>query len=230
MRWLFFALALLTPAVAQAQTRWEYNGWTFGLFSNGTIREFRYEKAGIFHPAGKVLFSGKRSGNNYQGTIHDFSLKCGPVPYAVAGTVAEDQRSVTLRGRKPILEKGCKARDYKDDVLVFNFIDPKDSLPKQDLAAETSRSGLGNEIVCILPIPKALKNLSDLARERSEVREAAEANMRHLLERFCREVDEHPSADQYGNEQLTDKCWQQSGTLNGEKVYWTACLAEGEGD
>jgi hypothetical protein len=82
--------------------------------------------------------------------------------------------------------------------------------------------------VCIVPVPIAIKNLSDLANSRPSERQRAVGNINHLILRYCRGVEEAPEAD--NSIELGDGCYQQTGVLNGERVYWARCLAEGEGD
>jgi hypothetical protein len=52
-----------------------------------------------------------------------FSTACGRVPYEVTGTVADDERSVTLEGDAPLLSQGCTGRSTKHDELHFELVE-----------------------------------------------------------------------------------------------------------
>src|SRR5579863_2694224 len=108
-------------AVAQNGTSlWEHNGSTLSLASNGAARKFFYEKprkglSDVGVQPGTVLFEGRRIGYQYTGRAYVFSRSCGALGYDVAGPVASDDRSVTLRGMAPIVDQRCNVVDYRDD-------------------------------------------------------------------------------------------------------------------
>jgi hypothetical protein len=78
-------------------------------------------------------------------------------------------------------------------------------------------------IICTVPVPAAIHNLG---RSRPKLSQAVASNINHLLIRYCRQSSEFPSVIDEGSVvQLNDKCWQSSGYLNGERVYWLGCSA-----
>jgi hypothetical protein len=108
---------------------WDHNGSQMELITNGPARKFVYRnprpglrEAGV--ASGMVLFVGKRIGAEYSGTAFLFSKSCGKKSYVVSGPVAADERSVTMRGNRPILNDSCQIDGYRDDVLVFNYVGP----------------------------------------------------------------------------------------------------------
>lgn len=105
---------------------WDHNGSTMRLAANGAARKFFYENprsglgsAGVSR--GTLLFTGQKIGNTYSGMAYVFS-KCGSRGYAVNGSVSEDQRTVTLYGKAPIVDSSCRMTTNRDDELVFTFV------------------------------------------------------------------------------------------------------------
>jgi hypothetical protein len=99
------------------------------LEAEGASRKFVYRtprssllEIGI--AKGVVLFVGKRKGDQYAGTAYMFSRSCGKRPFEVSGPVSADQRSVTMYGKKPILDSNCRTEGYRDETLVFNYRGP----------------------------------------------------------------------------------------------------------
>ncbi|MGP0060826.1 MAG: caspase domain-containing protein [Beijerinckiaceae bacterium] len=110
-------------------TTWTHNGSTVILKAQGAERQFYYESprpglASIGVRKGTLLFSGKRTGDSYAGVAYifnRFNRACPPHPYQVTGSVSNDQRSVTLYGKAPLVDSDCKVTNYKEDVLTFSF-------------------------------------------------------------------------------------------------------------
>jgi hypothetical protein len=105
---------------------WNHNGSTMRLVAVGSTRKFFYENpreglASVGVTTGKLLFTGRKSGNSYSGTAYIFS-HCGQAPYRVSGPVSGDQRQVTLYGRAPVVAADCRISSYQDDALVFTFL------------------------------------------------------------------------------------------------------------
>src|SRR6476620_36816 len=145
MRVAVFAFILaLHSFCARAQT-WEHNGSVMSI-ADGSSRVFTYVKPrdGLAVYPGTVLFFGKRTGNTYQGTAHVFSPRCGATAYAVSGPVSQDQRSVSMYGRRPKLDPSCRIVAYADDNLVFNFIEPNVATETHDPDAST--------LICLRPV------------------------------------------------------------------------------
>ncbi|HHZ08807.1 MAG TPA: caspase family protein [Rhizobiales bacterium] len=124
-----------SPAVAEAaaagsyykvSSYWNHNGSLMALSAQGDSRVFYYEKpreliakAGV--TPGTVLFKGKLSGKTYQGQAFIFSAKCGPIAYAVSGTVSADWTRVDLHGNRPVRDANCRQTGTKPDHLVFEY-------------------------------------------------------------------------------------------------------------
>jgi hypothetical protein len=122
---LFLIVGLLlcvAPAYAQSFF-WNHNGSMVELVSDGAIREFHYwqPRPGLPVTMGTVLFRGTANGNRYSGTAYVFSRVCGAIGYNVSGTVAVDQKSITLYGKAPFVNSNCNVLGYRDDMLVFSF-------------------------------------------------------------------------------------------------------------
>jgi hypothetical protein len=126
---LVFGLSAFWASHGLAQwttTLWVHNGSQIYLSAKGQFRQFRYAApaphlldAGV--RPGAILFDGRRTGNRYSGTAYAFAPLCGAIPYAVAGPVSPDQRTVTLSGRLPGRDTSCRVVGYLDDTLVFKF-------------------------------------------------------------------------------------------------------------
>lgn len=89
---------------------------------------------------------------------------------------------------------------------------------------------LGTTVVCTVPVPTAAVNLMDLARRRPSIAHAAESNVRFLLRKYCRELDGDSVLQTDNSTPINENCWQFTGMLNGDRVYWASCLAEGQGE
>ena len=89
---------------------------------------------------------------------------------------------------------------------------------------------LADTPVCLVPVPMAIKNLSNIANKRPDARAAAAANIKHLAHRYCRTVadDQLPAPD--GSVELNENCRQATAVLNGDRIYWAFCLADGQGE
>jgi hypothetical protein len=116
-------------APASSDKYWDHNGSQMDLIANGPERKFVYRnpRAGLREEGvakGTVLFLGKKIGDEYSGTAYFFSKSCGKRSFPVSGPVAADQRSVTVRGTRPVLNGSCQLEGARDDVLVFSYIGP----------------------------------------------------------------------------------------------------------
>jgi hypothetical protein len=110
-----------------AGSSWTHNGSVMTLSSNGDSRRFVYQqpREGMLDVGvspGTTLFEGSRQGNRYSGTAYIFSPGCNPAPYAVSGTVSNDERTIVMRGKAPRINDGCGIKGYRNDTLVFNFV------------------------------------------------------------------------------------------------------------
>ena len=115
-----------TAKPASTGAVWLHNGSTMRLEANGAERRFVYDTprpgmiaAGV--KRGDVLFEGRRDGNVYAGSAAIFSRRCGRLTFPVRGSVASDQRSVTLEGQAPQVADDCSVRGHRADSLTFEL-------------------------------------------------------------------------------------------------------------
>lgn len=106
---------------------WTHNGSVMVLAANGDIRRFVYQEPregmqAVGVSPGTTLFEGSRQGDRYSGTAYIFASGCDPTPYAVSGTVSNDERTVVMRGKAPSVDQRCRIKGYRNDTLVFNFV------------------------------------------------------------------------------------------------------------
>lgn len=137
------SLALAIPAAHSAGV-WEHNGSTVYLESDGLARKFIYRtpRSGLPVRPGTLLFQGKQNGDRYSGTAYRFSRSCGAIGYAVTGSVAEDGRTVTMFGKAPRRNAGCKVIGFRADTLVFrNGETPGAEAPKKTAEGDDSAAG-----------------------------------------------------------------------------------------
>ena len=73
--------------------------------------------------SGSLLFSGRRSGNRYEGTAYVFAGRCGAFSYSVTGDVSNGDRTVTISGRRPrVDESTCQVSGGGEYIsLQFNY-------------------------------------------------------------------------------------------------------------
>ncbi len=72
--------------------------------------------------AGRILFSGQRITNRYDGTAYVYSNKCGSFSYEVTGQVLNSDDTVVISGPQPqIDELTCKVSGIHDARLEFNL-------------------------------------------------------------------------------------------------------------
>lgn len=105
---------------------WMHNGSEMKLIANGNKRRFVYEipRSGLSSVGikrGETVFEGTRDGNSYSGTAYIFKSGCDPQGYPVSGSVASDERSITMTGQRPKVASGCRVDRYEDDTLVFEL-------------------------------------------------------------------------------------------------------------
>lgn len=105
---------------------WDYKGSNVRLAASGTKREFFFQvpddsEAQLGVRAGTLLFSGRRSGKTYSGTAYAFKKGCTPAPYAVSGTVSDDDRWVRLQGQKPVFDARCNSTATEPEWLDLMY-------------------------------------------------------------------------------------------------------------
>ena len=105
---------------------WNHNGSVTRLIADGSSRKFIYEnpRAGLSTvgiQSGSLLFAGRKNGDSYSGTAYVYSRNCGASAFQVSGTIAADQRMVTMYGKSPKKNGSCQTVDYSDETLTFVF-------------------------------------------------------------------------------------------------------------
>lgn len=117
------------PSAGQitSKSRWEQNGSIVHLVADGATRKFYYDSprsellaTGV--KPGTLLFDGSKKGSNYSGTMYAFTNLCQPKGFSANGSISDDEKQVTLRGKSPEFETGCKITKFHDATLVFTFI------------------------------------------------------------------------------------------------------------
>ena len=127
------AIALVAAAFASAQaqtqtaspepTVWDHNGSVVSLVTDGSSREFRYQKPrqGMLDAGARpdsVLFRGEINNGQYLGTAYIFNSHCGPIPFEVKGSVLDDER-VVLTGKAPRVGRNCQTYGSYTSNLEF---------------------------------------------------------------------------------------------------------------
>ncbi len=120
--WMLVAAAV--PAHSQTASIWNHNGSIVRLEASDTKRSIYYvePRAGLPAKAGDLLFEGQRKGRSYEGTAFLFSQACGKIGYSVTGSIAEDDRTVSMTGTAPRRNAQCQITSYFQDRLVFSFL------------------------------------------------------------------------------------------------------------
>jgi hypothetical protein len=198
------------------------------LSANGANRQFNYAipKPGLPVASGTLLFAGRKSGDNYSGTAYVFSERCGASGYSVSGPVAPDQRSVTMYGKAPRTDASCRVVGYRDDVLVFNFIDANQARDaNQGSTQEESRvagQDLGSTMICAVPVYGEEYRLRQTIDGNEATTDYVAAAINYLHARYCREIAETPEQDD--SRQIAETCFERTGIFRGERVYWGQCF------
>ena len=123
------------PAAGQGRASlWEHNGSIMRLVADGDSRQFLYQtpRQGMINEGvtdGTLLFEGVRNGDTYSGTAFVFRRQCGSFPFEVSGTVAADERTVTMTGDAPRIDGNCNISGHVSDTLVFRLVTPGAAAP-----------------------------------------------------------------------------------------------------
>jgi hypothetical protein len=94
------------------------------------------------------------------------------------------------------------------------------------------QADMGGALVCIQPVPKVIRQLSDYARANPSLAVDAEKNANYLVLKYCR----RPANNFFDlfsgntNEDLGQGCFMLTGRYRSEIVYYFDCLGETEGD
>jgi hypothetical protein len=113
-----------TQAASHERTMWDHNGSVMYLVTNGSSREFYYQKPrqGMLDAGarpGSLLFRGEINNGQYLGTAYVFNLHCGPVPYEAKGPILNDEERIVLTGQVPRVGQGCRAYGSHTSNLEF---------------------------------------------------------------------------------------------------------------
>lgn len=135
---------------AKADSIWSHNGSFLVLQSQGAQRELAYEtvKPSLQGTVkiGDRLFTGTRSGQNYSGTMRQFSAICGLIEFPVQGGVVSGQTTIQLHGSRPIRDKSCAVVGSKAETFTFRYVrsakadNPPVAAPKVDAAPPQTSS------------------------------------------------------------------------------------------
>jgi TIR domain-containing protein len=113
----------LAPVCLDHGSLWDYDGATVFLQanSNDSARILYYCQGDL---AGRVLFSGQRNSNRYEGTAYVISKKCGSFPYDVTGQVLNGDKTVLISGVQPQLDEAtCKVSAHHSTQFEVNLRD-----------------------------------------------------------------------------------------------------------
>jgi hypothetical protein len=139
------ATAAVTGAQAQTQTVspeatiWDHNGSVMYLVTNGSSREFHYQKPrpGMLDAGarpGSVLFRGEVNNGQYLGTAYIFNPHCGPIPFEVKGSILDDER-IVLTGQAPRIGRNCHPYGSYTSNLEFRRLKPNEAAQSQEPSA-----------------------------------------------------------------------------------------------
>jgi hypothetical protein len=143
------AVIVLSAAVtgAQAQTQpaspeptvWDHNGSVMYLVTNGSSREFQYQKPrpgmlDVGARPGSVLFRGEVKNGQYVGTAYIFNAHCGPIPFNVKGSTLNDER-ILLTGQAPRVGRNCHPYGSYTSNLEFRRSNPNATAQAQEPSA-----------------------------------------------------------------------------------------------
>jgi len=139
------AAARTVPRRGRYASFWMHNRSVVGLKASGARREFYYARprpgiAKACARAGDAVFRGRKDGDSYSGIAYQFSCRCGKATYRVSGRVENEGKRVVMRGRTPLRGNRCRTRGYKNDVLVFDLIEPGPDRREQSVAAANTNS------------------------------------------------------------------------------------------
>lgn len=137
-----------SDSLAESVTLWQHNDSVVSLSSDGPWRQFYYhapkpELRPLGVEPGRLLFAGRRDGNQYSGIAYIFHRVCGALPYDVAGAVSPDDRVVTMYGKNPVVDPNCQVVGHQNDKLVFTYSGP---LVTQNAPAQNIPNQQGSDL------------------------------------------------------------------------------------
>jgi hypothetical protein len=137
LAFLGVTLLLSTSTHAQSQTAsleptmWDHNGSLMYLVTNGSSREFYYQKPrpGMLEAgaqSGTLLFRGQVDNRLFSGTAYIFDAHCGKVPFQVKGPILDNDERVVLTGQAPRVGRSCRTYSYFTSKLEFRLLKPSE--------------------------------------------------------------------------------------------------------
>jgi len=129
------------------QLLWNQNGSTAYLIAKGNSRKFFYKEPkpemwGAGAKPDALIFEGKATGEQYQGTAYLFDSRCGKQSYQVSGPILDEYRRVELHGQAPRFDSNCHITGYADDLLEFKLIAPAVGAPTPPFVGGASASSI----------------------------------------------------------------------------------------
>ena len=111
-------------AAGPLSPQWNHNGSVVNWVSTGAKQKIVYEspRAGLLDAGvkqGTLLFEGQRNGQSISGTAYQFYRTCKAHGFEVSGTASEDRKTITLKGKAPLLDMNCNVTGTRDDILIF---------------------------------------------------------------------------------------------------------------
>lgn len=145
--------AAATPVTSQ----WNHNGSLVSLVSAGGKQKIVYEapRVGLLDAGvkpGTLLFEGQRSGHNVTGTAYQFYRTCKARGFEVSGTTSDDRKTITLKGKAPLLDMNCNVTGSREDILIFTASHTAPSEPPKDTSLAAAS---GNKATAPTPTPSA---------------------------------------------------------------------------
>ena len=122
---------------------WNHNGSLVSLVSQGAKQKFFYDtpRVGLLDAGvkpGTLLFEGQRNGQNFDGTAFQFYRTCKSRGFPVTGSTSDDRKTITLKGKAPLLDMNCNVTGSRDDVLIFTASQIAPSEPPKETPVASS--------------------------------------------------------------------------------------------
>jgi hypothetical protein len=119
---------IVSPSICSGTgSLWDMDGSSVVLKADASERKFyfcRPDGSASTEGArpGALLFTGRRSGNRYNGTAYVHAGNCGAFPYSVSGNVFNGDQGVTLSGARPVIDMStCKVSSSRETQLTLNY-------------------------------------------------------------------------------------------------------------
>jgi hypothetical protein len=135
-----------TQAVSPEPTMWDHNGSVMSLVTNGSSREFYYQKPrqGMLDAGarpGSLLFRGEINNGQYLGTAYIFNVHCGPIPFEVKGPILDGDGRIVLTGEAPRVGRDCRAQGSYTSNLEFRRLRTKELVQSQEPSMAAPSAG-----------------------------------------------------------------------------------------